>query len=237
MPGRSSSAERAVHYSLKPLGQKGTHPTAKLDFQYEDVDLASFTDFEQLRGLRFAGGASGQVLIEWPLGRFAEHQGGGQMTISPPPGVQAMGPSLAGRRVAGREWGPFAPQPLARHLPIAAEVSYHYDADEITFDGGRFATPRTHVTFDGTTAWGDRSRFSFHVTSADWQESDQVLAGIITDFGSPTGAVSFGGRGEFDGVMTGAFTRPRVEGDFTAGHPGVGHHWGGNAHIVVETTM
>ena len=34
-----------------------------------------------------------------------------------------------------------------------------------------------------------RSRLPFHVTSSDWQESDQVLAGIISDFGSPTGAV------------------------------------------------
>ena len=75
-------------------------------------------------------------------------------------------------------------------------------------DQGRFATERTHVTFSGTTAYGDRSRLPFHVTSSDWQESDQVLAGIITDFGSPTGAVAFGGRGEFDGVMTGAVPQP-----------------------------
>ena len=37
------------------------------------------------------------------------------------------------------------------------------------------------------------------MTSADWQESDQVLAGILTDFGARTGPVAFGGRGEFDG--------------------------------------
>src|SRR5262249_41204564 len=53
-----------------------------------------------------------------------------------------------------------------------------------------------------------------HVTSSDWQESDQLLAGIMTDFGEPTGPVPFGGRGEFDGVMTGPFRRPRVEGLF-----------------------
>ena len=44
-----------------------------------------------------------------------------------------------------------------------------------------------------------RATFGFHVTSGDWQESDQVLAGILTDFGSRTGSVTFGGRGEFDG--------------------------------------
>ena len=42
-----------------------------------------------------------------------------------------------------------------------------------------------------------------------------MLAGILTDFGSKTGPVSFGGRGEFDGVMTGPFRRPRVEGVFS----------------------
>ena len=33
--------------------------------------------------------------------------------------------------------------------------------------------------------------------------------------GLPTGVVTFGGRGEFDGEMTGAFRRPRVEGTFS----------------------
>jgi len=92
------------------------------------------------------------------------------------------------------------------------------------------------VTFGGTTAYGDRSRLAFHVTSSDWQESDQVLAGIITDFGSPTGAVPFAGRGEFDGVMTGAFRAPRVEGLFTGEDlRAFDTLWGsGSAQIVVE---
>src|SRR5258708_23028563 len=55
----------------------------------------------------------------------------------------------------------------------------------------------------------------FHVTSLDWQESDRVLAGIMTAFGAPTGAIDIGGRGEFDGVMLQAFSRPRIEGHFT----------------------
>src|SRR5262249_19089928 len=38
---------------------------------------------------------------------------------------------------------------------------------------------------------------------------------IITDFGSKTGPVPVGGRGEFDGMMTGRFRNPRVEGRFT----------------------
>ena len=42
-------------------------------------------------------------------------------------------------------------------------------------------------------AWGDESSFQFHVTSRDWQESDQVLAGILTDFGARTGPVPSAG--------------------------------------------
>ena len=56
--------------------------------------------------------------------------------------------------------------------------------------------------------------FSSASPAGDFQESDQLLAGIMTNFGSPTGAVPFGGRGDFAGVMTGALRRPRVEGAF-----------------------
>ena len=163
--------------------------------------------------------------------------------VTPPPGVTTMTASLGDARAADpehsrHEWGPFAPQPLPRHLPIAGEVTYRYTPGEVIVEYGRFATESTHVAFSGTTAYGDRSRLPFHVTSSDWQESDQVLAGIITDFGSPTGPVAFGGRGEFDGVMTGAFRSPRVEGHFTGEDlRALDTLWGGgSARIVVENS-
>src|SRR5262249_27201228 len=95
---------------------------------------------------------------------------------------------------------------------------------------------RTLVTFGGSTAYGDASHLPFHVVSNDWQESDQLLAGIMTDFGAPTGPVPFGGRGEFDGVMSGAFRRPRVEGLFSGeALRAFDTLWGsGTARIVVE---
>jgi autotransporter translocation and assembly factor TamB len=136
------------------------------------------------------------------------------------------------------EWGPFAPPPLATHLPIAGDLTYRLTPQTIELEGGRFATERTHVRFEGATAWGAESTFRFHVTSDDWQESDQVLAGILTDFGSPTRAVTFGGRGEFDGVMTGEFRRPRVEGLFTGENLRAWDTlWGsGSGRIVVENS-
>ena len=247
-------------YSIKPLGAK-TRPTARFDTALTAVDLAQITDFEQLSGQRFAGSADWQNTLEWPLGKFTEHRGEGRLVVSPPP-TSALGlrpfesprvvpGSVEGRRAqaersdeaalvgegpAGDGFGPLAPIPLPAHLPISGEVSYRYGPDDVAFDNGRFTTERTNVTFGGSTAYGDRSRIRFHVTSADWQESDQLLAGIMTDFGSPARPVTFGGRGEFDGVMTGAFRHPRVEGDFTGGDlRAFDTNWGaGSGHIVVE---
>ena len=227
-------------YGIKPFGQK-TKPTHHFDATLTGVDLARFTDFEQFPGLRFAGSASLHNVLEWPSGRFSDHRGEGQLTIAPPPGVAPMTASLATAQAADagharHEWGPFAPLPLPAHLPIAAELSYRYGPEEVAIEQGRFATERTLVTFGGTTAYGSQSRLPFHVTSSDWQESDEVLAGIISDFGSPASAVPFAGRGEFDGVMTGAFRAPRVEGLFTGEDlRAFDTLWGsGSAQIVVE---
>ena len=227
-------------YGIKPFGET-IKPAHHFDATLTDVDLARFTDFQQFPGLRFAGSASLHNVLDWPSGRFSEHRGEGHLVVAPPPGVTPMTGSLAAARAADsghsrHEWGPFAPAPLPAHLPIAAELSYHYGPDEVVLEQGRFATEHTFVTFAGTTAYGTRSRLPFHVTSSDWQESDQVLAGIISDVGSPTGAVPFAGRGEFDGVMIGAFRAPRIEGLFTGEDlRAFDTLWGsGSAQIVVE---
>ena len=229
-------------FSTKPLGTP-ERALDRFELTYTDVDLARFTDFEQLAGQRFAGAASGRNVIEWHSGAFTEeHHGDGEITITPPAGaIDLMTASLASERAADaghalHEWGPFAPMPLPAHLPIAAAMRYRYDPAEIRMDGGRFATESTFVTFQGTTAWGTQGHMPFHVTSRDWQESDELLAGIITDVGSRKTAVAVGGRGEFDGVFTGPFEDPRVEGDVRGEDMRAWDTlWGeGNAHIVVE---
>ena len=98
---------------------------------------------------------------------------------------------------------------------LRATLTYTYGPDEVVHRGRPVHHREVRTsTFSGTTAYGERSRLPFHVVSGDWQESDQVLVGIIKDFGGSAHAVEFGGRGEFDGVMTGAFRSPRVEGTF-----------------------
>jgi TamB, inner membrane protein subunit of TAM complex len=201
-------------YSIKPLGA-GVKPTARFDASVDGIDLAQFTDFQELPGLRFAGTAVWRNVLEWPLGQFSQHRGDGRMVVTPPPGVTMMTASLAEAEPGPTAAGRVLPPALARHLPMAGELTYRYGPDEVEIETGVFATERTHVTFQGTTAWGNASRLRFHVASSDWQESDQVLVGIMNDFGTHAGPVAFGGRGEFDGVMTGTFRQPRVEGDYT----------------------
>jgi len=79
-------------YSMKPLGAK-VKPTHRFDTTLTNVDLQQFTDFEELRGVRFAGSASLKNTLEWPAGRFAEHRGEGHIVVTPPPGVTTMGAS------------------------------------------------------------------------------------------------------------------------------------------------
>ena len=76
------------------------------------------------------------------------------------------------------------------------------------------------------------------MTSLDWQESDRVLAGIMTAFGAPTGAIEIGGRGEFDGVMLESFSRPRIEGHFVGDRMRAWDTiWGhGVADLVIENS-
>ena len=206
-------------FSIEPLGRDDAPAVARFETAYRDIDLAELADFQEWRGLRFGGSVTGHNVLEWPTGRFKEHSGAGDIVVTPPDGVQTMGAALpapaGGSRSPAGEWGPFGPALLPRHLPIAGDVTYRFDKDNVYADAGTFATGHTHVSFRGVTAWAEESAIRFHVTSSDWQESQQLLAGIISDFGSPTGPVPFGGRGEFEGVLTGRMKSPRVEGLFT----------------------
>jgi hypothetical protein len=231
-------------FSIKPLGAK-RRPTARFDASVTAADLVQLTDFQQLPGLRFAGSASAQNVLEWPLGRFSEHTGNGHLVVAPPSRVALMASGRAdscssSEVEAGdqtsREHRDILPPPLPAHLPVGGELTYRYGPDDVVIEAGRFATERTLVTFAGATAWGVRSRLPFHVTSSDWQESDQVLVGILNDFGSRARAVAIGGCGEFDGEMTGAFRAPRVEGTFSGDNLRAWDTtWGtANGHVTIE---
>jgi hypothetical protein len=200
-------------YRMAPLGRTGTPARATWVVNYKEVDLAQLTDFLETEGLRLAGRASGTNRLEWPLGKWSQKHGSGDVTVMAPSGT-----TLASRNALGtiqdeeEVVGPFNPRLSLGYLPIGGRVVYAIDPEWIRLERSWAATERTYVEFDGQTAFGERSRIPFHVTSLDWQESDRLLAGIMTAFGAPTGAVPVGGRGEFDGVLLDAFKRPRIQG-------------------------
>ncbi len=237
-----SGGKARFSFDIAPLSDP-IKPTGRFDAEYENLDVAQLSDFYALAGLRFDGRASGRNLLEWPMGRFSEHRGDGHVVITPPAGATPMVASLDGVRAADpnharHEWGPFLPTPLAAHLPVAGKVTYKFGPDTVDVSDGEFATEKTWVSFQGRTHWTEDANVAFHVTSADWQESDQVLAGILTNFGSRTGWVALGGRGEFDGGLTGPFRKPRIEGEFMGEDMRAWDTlWGdGTAHIVVENS-
>jgi hypothetical protein len=205
-------------YRMAPFG-KGVPTQAVWDVKYRDVDLPRLTDFLELEGLRLAGRATGTTHLTWPLGKWAAKRGQGEVTVQPPDGVRLMTRELPAAEAAEHaalppEAGPFNAHAPLGYLPIGGRLVYRLDPEWITLEPSAIATPKTYVEFNGRTAFGERSKIPFHVTSLDWQESDRVLAGIMTVFGSPTGAIPIGGYGEFDGVMLQAFTKPRIEGAF-----------------------
>ena len=226
-------------YSMAPLGTplgKPTPAVARLDTAYDNVDLAEFTDFLETSGLRLSGRATGQNLLEWPLGHFSDHSGEGRLMVDAPPGAQLFTgeprPQLAGN--ADRDWSDLT-QPLGR-VPMAGDLLYSYGPDWIDIGPSQVSTPRTLVRFEGRTAYGEQSRIPIEVTSADWQESDRILAGVMTAFGAPTKPVVIEGRGHFEGTMLESFKSPRIEGIFSGERMrGFDVLWGdGSARIVVQ---
>jgi translocation-and-assembly-module (TAM) inner membrane subunit TamB-like protein len=232
-------------YSMAPLGGGAAHPTRVVwDALYTNVDLATLTDFLQTQGLRLAGRATGHNRLEWPFGKFGEKRGEGEIATAPPPGIQPMTRAMGADVIAKvdplpPEQGPFNSRLWIGYVPVAGRITYTLDPAWITLASGSWAaTERTYVEFSGQTAWLQHSRIPFHVTSADWQESDRLLAGIMTAFGSSTGAIPIGGRGEFDGVMLEAFSKPRIEGHFAGQRMRAWDVlWGrGTADLVIENS-
>ena len=190
-----------IAYSMRPLG-KPAPGRAAFDVDYRDVDAAPLLDAFDLAGVRPAARISGRNLLEWPIGSFADRSGHGRMTAAPAAAPEAYAAA------------PFAPDGAPWSFPVGGAVTYAITPDGIEIEPGRLATPFTEIRFQGWTAYGGESRIPFNVTSADWQESDRLMASMLTAFGVPTGEIAVGGRGSLDGVMLGTFASPRIEASF-----------------------
>ena len=206
-------------YTMKPLGRPDTPAVATFDAEYDGIDLTALTSFYELEGIRLAGRAAGRNLMRWPLGRFARMTSEGRVRVTPPAGVEVMTRELpidriAAREAAGTPFGPFSPHTPTDPVPVWGEIAYAMGPEWVDIAPSRVATPETYVEFEGRTAYGRDSAIPFHVTSSDWQESDRLLAGLMTAFGARTNAIPIGGYGTFDGIMTNQFRAPRIEGTF-----------------------
>ena len=213
-----SGGTAEFRYLMAPLGKKDHPARAGFDATYRDVDLSALTEFYEMPGLRLAGRVSGHNEMSWPLGKYAERRGSGTASFNSISGLQ--GPQLAAGAAAEardryNEQGPFSTHIPLVAVAVAGEVTYAFDPEAIRFEPSRISTADTYIAFEGATAYGDRSKIPFRLTSSNWQESDRFLAGIMTGFGAPTRAIPIDGVGKFDGVMLGAFRRPRIEGRFT----------------------
>jgi hypothetical protein len=228
-------------FKMAPLGVAGMSAKATFDARYEDVRLTAYTEFLHLRGLRLDGRASGQNLLEWPVGRFSDRRGSGTLTVDAPDGEHLLTRDVPAEAIAlgDREAeliGPFSKHTPVDPVPVGGTVAYSFGPDWVNVAPSHVATSSTWVEFQGRTAWGAQSQIPFHVSSSDWQASDRLLAGILTALGSPTGAIEIGGHGTFDGVMTESFAKPRIEGDFSGDGMRAWHvRWGhAEGHVVIE---
>ncbi|MCC7241639.1 MAG: hypothetical protein IT180_06915, partial [Acidobacteria bacterium] len=209
----------AFTYRMAPIGDVRRPVRSRFDVEYTDVDLRALTEVLDTEGLRVAGRATGRNRLDWPMGDFADRVGDGSVVVAPPPGMTPLGVSLpasaAGEAVTrALDLGPFSDHIPLQPVALGGRMAYSFDGEVIRLEPSEVATADTFVAFAGATAWGERSKIGFQVTSTNWQESDRLLAGLMTAFGAHTRAIPIDGVGRFDGVLLGAFRRPRIEGRF-----------------------
>jgi hypothetical protein len=206
-------------YRMGPFGTPGVRARAQFDALYQNVDLTALSDHLELQGIRLAGRISGRNLLEWPLGDWSQHTGGGEIHGVPPAGQELMSRTMPVERIQartaqGKPFGPFSAHTPIEPVAVGGDLQYTFGPEWVDVAPSSIATADTYVELQGRTAYGDRSMLNFHVSSADWQESDRVFAGVLTAFGSSTGAIDIGGYGTFDGMMLNSFRDPRIEGTF-----------------------
>jgi translocation and assembly module TamB len=119
---------------------------------------------------------------------------------------------------------------------VGGAIEYTVGPKVIEIQPSRLATPFTSVEFQGQTAYGDDSYIPFQVSSADWQESDRLMAAFLTAFGAGTEELAIGGHGRLDGVMSGTFASPRIDASFDGQDVNAWNvDWGsGRGEIAVE---
>ncbi|HKW01150.1 MAG TPA: translocation/assembly module TamB domain-containing protein [Vicinamibacterales bacterium] len=212
-------------YAIEPLGTPAG-ATQRFTAELDDASLASVAGLMDLKNLRPTGRIRhAHATMAWPSGKFrTDVRGSVEADVSPPvegqlatlalPALGASPPRLLDipKKDDPNKFDPMKP---LGPLPVGGHLEFTFDGTTLAFAQSTVATPTTYFAFSGQTDYGQNSNVAFHVTSLDWQESDRLLAAIMTAAGSTTGAVQLGGRGTFDGVLTKSFKDPRIAGRFS----------------------
>jgi hypothetical protein len=210
--------ELRLDYALTALANsRGS--LADLSATYKGVDLTAFGRVMNWPELELASRTDGWQTMTWPNGRFDDMVGDGEIRAVTADGRAVATPELPAFVEAGADQIKDPPKdpPFDRPigpLPVGGRVAYRLTPALIEIKDAWAATPETHLTFAGATGWRDTTNITFRVVSTDWQESDRLLAAVLTAFGSPTKPIEIGGRGVFDGTMTRWIGRPLIAGRF-----------------------
>ena len=208
------------------------------DVRHEDVEVAQLAEVFKLNGLDPVSRAAGHHRLEWPLGESGRIRLAGEIQLEPPEGVRLAGAEVppGAAAVAARAQRP--PDLTTRAFSFGGGVGYTVEDGWIELTSGRIATPSTHVTFAGRTRFGDESHIPFHVASSNWQESNRLMAAVMTAVGTPTDAFAVDGAGTFDGVMLGDLAAPRIEATFAGEALRAWNvEWGaGGGELIVENS-
>ena len=209
--------EAEFDFSMAPLGAAAPGQAA-FDVRYAGVGLAPLARALEVRGIQPVARASGRNRLEWPIGGFAGFRGEGGVRLNPPAGVQLAGadpgPAAPGAVAARREQ---PPDLTTRTFQFGGQVEYRATNAELALERGHLATPSTRIAFQGRTAWGADTRIPFEVASSNWQESDRLMAAVMTAAGAPTDPFAVDGYGTLDGILLGDLALPRIEAAFAGG--------------------
>ena len=111
---------------------------------YENVDRARRSPTCSSSTASASRGAPrGRNLLEWPLGRFSDHRGDGEIrleTSSPTLSRFMTASQIDDAERRGREWGPFDARPLSEPVPIAGNMIYAYGPEWVDFGVSHLAT-------------------------------------------------------------------------------------------------
>ncbi|MBM63403.1 MAG: hypothetical protein CL484_10700 [Acidobacteria bacterium] len=226
-------------FTMAPLGEAAPGQGV-LEVRYQGVEIPQLFQSMGVTGIRPVARVSGRNLLEWPLGQFASFRSEGTLQLEPlesvelattqlPVGVSA---NVKGR--AGR-----SPDLTTSTFPLGGGVNYVATDEWVELISGRVATPSTHVEFGGGTGWGVDSQIRFTVISSNWQESDRLMASVMTAVGASTKPFAVDGYGSLEGVMLGEMASPRIDANFVGQDLRAWNvEWGtGRGEFVVENSF